>query len=50
MNIDFEVVGQYPPPYFSNEVEKIGRLKPFNIDAEFDDAENTQAIMIIMKL
>ena len=26
VNIDFEVVGQYPPPYLSNEVEKIGRL------------------------
>ena len=36
-DIDFEIVGQYSPPYYSNEVEGIGRLKPFSIDVEFDD-------------
>ena len=54
-DIDFEIVGQYPPPYYSNEVELIGRLKPFNVDVDLDDAEtinniNKQAIFMVMKL
>ena len=31
----FEVVGQYQPPYYSDEVEVIGRLKPFKIDVRW---------------
>ena len=38
-NIDFEVVGQYPSPYYLHEIEVIGRLKPLNTDAELDNAE-----------
>ena len=47
MDIDFEEVGQYPPPYYSDEVEVIGRLKQFKKDVEFDDM---QTITMIMKL
>ena len=36
---DFEIVGQYPPLYYSNKVKVVSRLKPFNIDLKFDDAE-----------
>ena len=36
---DFEIVGQYPPLYYSNKVKVISRLKSFNIDLKFDDAE-----------
>ena len=38
-DIDFEIVGQYPPLYYSDEVGVKGRLKPFNLGVEFDDAE-----------
>ena len=36
------MVGQYPPPYYSNEVEVIGWWKPFNIGVAFDDAETVK--------
>ena len=36
---DFGIVGQDPPLYYSNKVKVISRLKPFNIDLKFDDAE-----------
>ena len=42
MDIDFEEVGQYPPPYYSDEVEVIGRFKPLKIDIEFDDDETIE--------
>ena len=38
-DVDFELVGRYPPLYYSNEVKVIGRLKLFIIDIEFDDAK-----------
>ena len=38
-DVDFELVGQYPPLYYSNEVKVQGRLKLFIIDIEFDDAK-----------
>ena len=41
-DIDFEIVGQYPSMYYFNEVEVIGRLKPFNKDLEFDNAETVR--------